>query len=323
MAARLCAFSLVATLVAGTALAADHPIPGKVTVIKAAKLAKFVSKNKPILPALFPTPAPGSLADPTLHGAELRFFDTRLNGAGEFVHGLPANGWTGLGNPPGSQGYKYLGSSAGDPLCKIALIKGKVIKATCKSPAIPLDPPFAGMDGGNAGIILGVPSGSTAAAIRYCVEFGGTAKKNDTNTFKRKDAVAPADCPEIEATPTPTSTPTSTSTATNTPLQACGNNVREGTEDCDGTDSTACPQDCRVDCTCAPPCPSGGGDSTVCYWIGLVQESSCFDCCSQNPACFSACGAAVFFSCDDPELNDDCSAAANAAACSAECCSFP
>jgi hypothetical protein len=101
MAARLCALSLIATLVAGIALAADYPIPGKVTVIKAAKVAKFVSKNKPILPALFPTPAPGSLADPTLHGAELRFFDTRLNGAGEFVHTLPANGWTRARQPAG------------------------------------------------------------------------------------------------------------------------------------------------------------------------------------------------------------------------------
>jgi hypothetical protein len=171
------------------------------------------------------------------------------------------------------------------------------------------------VDGGNAGIILGVPSGSTAAAIRYCVEFGGSAKKNDTNTFKRKDAVAPPDCPEIGATPTPTSTPT------NTPLQTCGNNVREGAEECDGTDSTACPQDCRLDCTCAPPCPSGGGDSAVCDLFSLFP-GPCFNCCSENGACFTACGGADFFSCEDPELNDDCSAAVNAAACSAECCPF-
>ena len=30
----------------------------------------------------------------------------------------------------------------------------------------------------------------------------------------------------------------------------CGNNIREGTEQCDGTDDSACPGFCRPDCTC-------------------------------------------------------------------------
>ena len=32
----------------------------------------------------------------------------------------------------------------------------------------------------------------------------------------------------------------------------CGNDIREGDEQCDGTDDAACPGNCQPDCTCAP-----------------------------------------------------------------------
>lgn len=34
-------------------------------------------------------------------------------------------------------------------------------------------------------------------------------------------------------------------------LETCGNALREGAEDCDGADASACPGACRADCTCA------------------------------------------------------------------------
>ena len=34
------------------------------------------------------------------------------------------------------------------------------------------------------------------------------------------------------------------------PGQVCGNNIQEGTEQCDGTDDAACPGLCQTDCTC-------------------------------------------------------------------------
>lgn len=36
----------------------------------------------------------------------------------------------------------------------------------------------------------------------------------------------------------------------NSPCGTCGDNTREGTEDCDGTDDAACPGSCNADCTC-------------------------------------------------------------------------
>lgn len=190
---RVALLSLAAALIAsGPAFAADNLIPGKIAVVKGAKLSKFVSKST----VGFPLPVAGGAEDPTLNGAEIIMFDIVSGGAGEFTHSLPAAGWSALGDPPGSKGYKYKGASAGDPLCKVVLIKPSVIKAVCKG-AIPLDPPFAG----DEGIILGVPSGTASAAIRYCAEFGGTEKKNDTNTFKHKDAPAPGSCPLVPPPP--------------------------------------------------------------------------------------------------------------------------
>jgi len=36
-------------------------------------------------------------------------------------------------------------------------------------------------------------------------------------------------------------------------FQECGNNIIEGTEECDKTNASACPGNCRLDCTCPPP----------------------------------------------------------------------
>jgi hypothetical protein len=71
------------------------------------------------------------------------------------------------------------------------LIKPTVIKGVCKGSAVTLTTPFAG----NEGIVLGIPSGTSSAALRYCGELGGTIKKNDNTGLKRTDAPAPATCP--------------------------------------------------------------------------------------------------------------------------------
>jgi hypothetical protein len=180
---------LAAALLAGSpALAADNLIAGKVSVVKPAKVAKFVSKST----TGFPLPVPGSAEDPTLHGAGIRFFDTDIvSGAGDFFRALPAFGWHGLGTPPGAEGYQYRGADVGDSVCKVVLIKAKVIKAVCKGTLVSLATPFVG----DVDAILGVPTYTSAAAIRYCAEFGGTEVRNDASVFKHKNALPPTDCP--------------------------------------------------------------------------------------------------------------------------------
>jgi hypothetical protein len=204
---------IAATLmVACIASAADQEIPVKVGIIKPGKLAKFVAKGT------FPLPTSGAADDPTLNGAQLRIFD-ELAAAGDVTYTLDKTGWSGLGSPAGSKGYKYRGSAAvpADGTCSVVLIKATVIKAVCKGAAVTLAPPFTG----NVGAILGLPVESGAAATRYCAALGGETKKNDSALLKRINAAAPGGCPQVAPTATSTGThtvtPTATSTATHTP----------------------------------------------------------------------------------------------------------
>ncbi|MDX2165427.1 MAG: M28 family peptidase [Deltaproteobacteria bacterium] len=179
------ALGVGALLAAGPGFAADVLIPAKVGLIKPGKLVKLVSK-----PSAAALPAPGSGEDPTLHGAQLTVLDTGTANAG-MTFTLAASGWSGLGNPAGSKGYKYKGKNDPGSACSAVLIKPTVIKAVCKGVAVSIAPPFAG----DMGVVLGLPAGSTAA-LRYCAQLGGTTSKNDASLLKRKDAAAPASCPE-------------------------------------------------------------------------------------------------------------------------------
>ncbi len=181
-------------LVALPCVAVDVPIPGRVTVVKPGKITKFVSKSD----TQFVLPSPGSGDDPTLSGADLRFFDLHPFGGGEATYGLDASGWKGLGNPPGSKGYKYRGSEDvldPDPkgTCRVVVLKERTIKAVCKGDAVTLSTPFAGREE----ILLGIPAGS--ASLRYCAEFGGAEKRNDDRSLKRLNASAPVSCEDDPA----------------------------------------------------------------------------------------------------------------------------
>jgi hypothetical protein len=200
-------------LLASSAAAVDYTVPGRITVVKPGKLAKFVAKPGP-----FPLPAAGGPQDPQLHGAELQLIDT-AGTAGHVLYTLPAAGWRGLGNPTGSRGYKYRGSLVGDPNCQIVFIGAKVIKGVCKG-GVTLTAPFFG----DEAIILGIPAGTAGigipagtSAVRYCAQFGGTTTRNDARGLKRKNAPAPPACGHPPGTPTPTHTATAAGTATITP----------------------------------------------------------------------------------------------------------
>jgi hypothetical protein len=103
-----------------------------------------------------------------------------------FQMSLPSPQWKGIGNPPGSKGFKYKGiGTLADP-CKVVLVKPKVIKGICRGPILTPDPPHPG--------VVPVQVGANDLSDRYCAEFGGTDVKNDPSQLKRKGAPAPSGC---------------------------------------------------------------------------------------------------------------------------------
>ena len=143
-------------------------------------IVKFVAKPT-VTGASFPLPT----RDPVLNGGVLRVFDS--NGtAGQDVYDLPAGArWRGLGNPPGSAGYKYRGAGEGADPCKVVLMKKAVLKGLCKGTGVTLAPPFDG----DISVVL------TVASERYCAQFGGDETRNDATLTKRTNAPAPGACP--------------------------------------------------------------------------------------------------------------------------------
>jgi hypothetical protein len=189
------------------AFAVDVAVAGKVAIVSGGKLAKVIAKQQqqPAQSA-FPLPAPGSAEDPTVAGAAVDLFDAVSPGAGFASFTLDASGWSGLGNPAGSLGYRYLRTNDlthPNGGCRTVLLTEKLISITCKGSAVTLVPPFSG----DLQVVLRIADGSPSR--RYCASFGGDTRRNDATSFKSKDAAAPAGCPLVEPTPTPTVTPCS------------------------------------------------------------------------------------------------------------------
>lgn len=161
-------------------LAASEPdelMPGKIVVVKAARLAKFVAKPQtgttfdlPDLPA----------NDPSVQGGTLTLYDTFSAGAGVETHSLaPGAQWKGLGSPPGSKGWKYRGAGTVTDPCRVT-IKGGVVSAICKGTGVSLTPPVVR----RLEIILTIGTSSK----QYIATFGGVQTLNETGILKMKGA---------------------------------------------------------------------------------------------------------------------------------------
>ena len=157
--------------------AGDSPIPGKIVIVRDGTLFKFVAR--PV--GTFTIP-PG---DPAVAGADLTVRDTGCIG-GSLSDSLSAGVWQGLGNPPGSGGYRYenaLAPSGG--AVKLIIFRPKVIKILARDDGA-LHPPV-GSDL-RVDLFIGLD--------RFCASFGGTEVKNVPALFKAKDAPAPlGSCP--------------------------------------------------------------------------------------------------------------------------------
>jgi hypothetical protein len=174
----LVAFVAVALVPTKPALATDLQVPGKILIVKPQRLQKYILK--PTSPAVFPLPPAPNAPTIIIWQSWIKWFDNWFH----FLL-IPSN-WKGLGNPPGSKGYKYKGTGTLSDPCKVVLVKPKIVKAICKGPTVTPDPPHPG--------VVAVQLGADDLSWRYCAEFGGTDTKNDSSLLKRKDAPAPGLC---------------------------------------------------------------------------------------------------------------------------------
>src|SRR5262245_96580 len=179
--------ALVRLLVPTGAWAADpnELMPCKLVIVKAPPAAggngmtKFVCKP----------PSGGSFALPSFStGAALVSVNTIPAGTGVALGGSTC---TGLGNPPGSKGYKC----SLQPNQPVILIKEKLVKAVVKFDLPAIIGPSAHPYPGDVGISVYAQGFGVGDIKRYCARFGGPPPiKNDATQYKRKDAPAPTAC---------------------------------------------------------------------------------------------------------------------------------
>jgi hypothetical protein len=142
------------------------------------------------------SPSEGGIGAPTNGGAALTLYNPTSAETATF--NLPQNGWTPLGNPPGSKGFKYSDSAQANGPCKKAIFKpGKLLKLICQGTQLtyPLAP------GPQGSVAARFDSGTGVGALGQCLLFGGTVLKDEPavggakGTFKAKDAPGPNPCP--------------------------------------------------------------------------------------------------------------------------------
>jgi hypothetical protein len=114
--------------------------------------------------------------------------------------------------------YKNADAPAGPSILKVAKVAGGLLKAVGKGTPIAVPNGPASID-----VVFTLDGGTN----RYCMTFAGTG---DGSKFLVKEAAA-GTCPGGGGA-------------------VCGNGIREGTEQCDGSDATACPGNCQASCTC-------------------------------------------------------------------------
>lgn len=173
-------------------LSPDALLGGKTLLVK--DQAGNPSARKIVLLSKDPNievPAPGSPGDPRLAGATLRV--ARGNDEVDTI-ALPASGWKGTGNPPGSQGYRYSdGQRLNGPCRTVCLRAGRKLRAVCTGSQIDftLDEPSQGA------LTVTFEPGS---GRRSCMIFGGTVVRDvsaaaGVGRFKARNAPAPVSCP--------------------------------------------------------------------------------------------------------------------------------
>lgn len=230
----------------GLALAADRPVAGDSLTLKdPANVNGRAIKWKAAKDLAID---PGTGDAPTSVGATLEVEGANPGDGDTGPIDLPASRWQGLGNPPGSKGYKYVDKLRTDG------IKTLTLKPGSNGGTISLS-------GGGSDWAYAITQAQGPITLRltisddvYCAQFGPTTfQRNDVGLVKAKGATAPASC----------SPPTG---------PVCGNGVAEAPdEECDdgGTaNGDGCSETCQLEnpsavCAGVPSTPGTGIDSQL------------------------------------------------------------
>ena len=214
----------LAAFAASTVIAADHPVAGDQLLLKdpVGKPDKRVVTFRASRDLAID---PSQTGDPRILGATIELTG---GGGGDGASGpiaLQPAFWKGLGNPPGSKGYKFLDKNRTNG------IKQVMFKPGSKGGTLQVN-------GGGGNWPYAVTQPQTAVAVRfqigadiYCGDFS-VFTKNIVGKVQAKNASAPANCTS----------------------PVCGDGIAAGTEECDdgGTMSgDGCSSTCQLENTSA------------------------------------------------------------------------
>jgi hypothetical protein len=183
--------------------------------------------------------------------------------------------------------YKYK-DATGTP--KVGKLKGGLLIVI--SPGMGTLP----VPNGNATIIAQV----TVGTDRYCMAFTGTG---DGDKFLVKDTAA-GSCPQICGNNQREGTEACDGTDANLcytgqcylcaciPPLTCGDNVIDAGEQCDGSSPGSCPAGCGVGCTCAPTSPCGDNFRAGSEQCDGTDASACPGQCHSDCTC-PGCGNGI------------------------------
>lgn len=148
----------------------------------AKRLLRSVAKD-----ATVESPPPSTPMDPRDHGATVRLVNpTTLE---EHVFTLPAGAeWKGIGNPPGSTGYKY--SSKTGPCRSLVIRQHSLIKVVCSGKAVPMD--FSLDEASQGSLAVSIALGNSTA---QCAVFGGLVKQDEPGKFRAIRSPESPGCP--------------------------------------------------------------------------------------------------------------------------------
>jgi len=217
---------VLALVAAATAVAADHPVEG--TRLLLTDPARAAARRMLFRSAPSARVAPSDAADPRRLGGTLQVAGTGAADGSSGTILLPADGWRGIGRPPGTKGYRFV-DRRGASGVRRATLRFRAGGGTLA------------VDGGGRGWPYRITAPQSAIDVRlvlgrerFCARFTRLAP-NRRGRVEGHRAAPPADC-------------------SGGPPAGCGDGVAASDEECDDGDvvpGNGCSAACRLESAAA------------------------------------------------------------------------